>query len=70
MEEQSACNAGWDTLLAMAEHKIHGFPHCVGGLAATSVINILFGCSNAYLWFCMLWGTNGLLQVNSTAQSS
>ena len=35
-----------------------------GGLAATSIINILFGTSNAYLWFCMLWGTNGLLQVD------
>ena len=34
-----------------------------GGLAATSLINIAFGASSAYLWFCLLWGGNGLLQV-------
>lgn len=34
-----------------------------GGLAATSLINIAFGASNAYLWFCVLWGMNGLLQA-------
>lgn len=33
-----------------------------GGLAATSLINIAFGSSSAYLWFCLLWGGNGLLQ--------
>ena len=34
-----------------------------GGLAATSLINIAFGASSAYIWFCVLWGMNGLLQV-------
>jgi len=29
----------------------------------TSLINIAFGASSAYLWFCLLWGGNGLLQV-------
>ena len=37
--------------------------NATGGLAATSLINIAFGTSNAYLWFCVLWGMNGLLQV-------
>lgn len=44
------------------------YSSAVGGLAATSLINIAFGASSAYLWFCILWGTNGLLQVATTGQ--
>ncbi len=35
-----------------------------GGLAATALANIAFGCSSALPLFCVLWGVNGMLQVN------
>ena len=34
-----------------------------GGLIATALVNVAFGFGHAYLWFCVCWGANGLLQV-------
>jgi len=36
---------------------------CAGGLIATALVNVAFGFGHAYLWFCVCWGANGLLQV-------
>lgn len=33
---------------------------------ATALVNIAFGFGHAYLWFCVCWGLNGALQVQST----
>ncbi|KAA6417684.1 MAG: MFS transporter [Trebouxia sp. A1-2] len=33
-----------------------------GGLIATALVNVAFGFGHAYLWFCVCWGANGLLQ--------
>lgn len=33
-----------------------------GGLMATALVNIAFGFGNAYLYFCVIWAFNGLLQ--------
>uniref|UniRef100_A0A6U9RBK6 Major facilitator superfamily (MFS) profile domain-containing protein n=1 Tax=Picocystis salinarum TaxID=88271 RepID=A0A6U9RBK6_9CHLO len=33
-----------------------------GGLAATAVVNILFGFGTSMVWFCSLWAMNGILQ--------
>lgn len=30
---------------------------------ATALVNIAFGFGHAYLWFCVFWGLNGVLQV-------
>ena len=41
-------------------------PHCdclAGGLMATALVNIAFGFGNAYIYFCVIWATNGILQV-------
>ena len=36
-----------------------------GGLIATALVNVAFGFGHAYLWFCVCWGANGLLQVHT-----
>ena len=30
---------------------------------ATALVNVAFGFGHAYLWFCVCWGMNGVLQV-------
>ncbi len=40
-----------------------------GGLMATAVVNIIFGFGNAYVYFCFIWATNGILQVGTTNAS-
>ena len=58
---QSAC-----TLVAHADLKVYWGINIwwhTGGLMATALVNIAFGFGNAYLYFCVIWAFNGLLQV-------
>jgi sugar phosphate permease len=36
-----------------------------GGLAATGIAVLGFGCGNGVVWFALFWTLNGLLQVST-----